>query len=46
MDKVIVFGMGKFFTAFAEKLFQQFEAAAILDNRLDVEETEQYCYQE
>jgi len=45
MDKVIVFGMGKFFTAFAEKLFQQFEVAAIMDNRLNAGETEEYCYQ-
>ena len=35
MDKVIIFGMGKFFENFAEKLFQQYEVAAILDNRLD-----------
>ena len=36
MDRVIVFGMGKFFAEFAEKLFQQYEVVAILDNRLDV----------
>ncbi|MCI8504522.1 MAG: hypothetical protein HFH00_11975 [Dorea sp.] len=45
MDRVIVFGMGKFFTAFAEKLFQRYEVTAILDNRLDAGEEEQYCYQ-
>lgn len=45
MDKIIVFGTGKFFTAFAEKLFQRYEVAAILDNRLDVGEKEEYCCQ-
>lgn len=45
MDKVIVFGMGKFFAEFAENLFQQYEVVAILDNRLDVGETEEYRYQ-
>ncbi len=44
MDKVIIFGMGKFFENFAEKLFQQYEVAAILDNRLDAGEKEKYCY--
>ncbi len=43
MDRIIVFGRGKFFTDFAEKLFQQYEIAAILDNRLDIGEKEEYC---
>lgn len=45
MDRVIVFGMGKFFTDFVELLLQQYEIVAILDNRLDVGEKEEYCYQ-
>lgn len=44
MDKVILFGMGKFFTDSVEKLFQQYEIVAILDNRLRVDEKEEYCY--
>lgn len=45
MDKVIVFGMGRFFVNSAEKLFHQYEVVAILDNRLGVGEKEEYCYQ-
>ena len=45
MDKVIVFGMVKFFAASAEKLFQRYEIVAILNNRLSVGEKEGYCYQ-
>lgn len=45
MDRIIVFGMGKFFTDFAEKLFQRYEVAAILDNRLNAGEKEEYCCQ-
>lgn len=45
MDRVILFGMGKFFTDTVEKLFQQYEIVAILDNRLKVEEKEEYYYQ-
>lgn len=45
MDKVILFGMGKFFTDSVEKLFQQYEAAAILDSRVAAGEEEEYRYQ-
>ncbi len=45
MDRIIVFGIGKFFENYAEKLFQRYEITAILDNRLVAGEKKEYCYQ-
>ena len=44
MDRIILFGQGKFFSDFLESIFQKYEIAAILDNRLKTVEKEEYHY--